>query len=64
MHFRYKFIYSLLVVIAAIGGYLYEDAAGLVGPKFAIPVLAIVMLIAVWIFPVVNRADVQESKGG
>ncbi|NYT83640.1 hypothetical protein H0A70_19340 [Alcaligenaceae bacterium] len=64
MHFRYKLIYSLLVIVAAIGGYLYEEGVGLVGPKFAVLALAFVMLIAVWIFPVVNRSDVQESKVG
>jgi hypothetical protein len=63
MPFRYKFIYSLLVIAAAIGGYLFENGAGLNGPKFAIPILAVVMLVAVWIFPVVNREDVQKSKG-
>ena len=57
MPFPVKLDLSLIVVAVAIAAYYFQDAAGQVGPKYAIMFLAPFMVVAMWIFPEVNRKD-------
>ena len=59
MPFPVKLTLSLIVLVVALGAYLYQDALGHVGPKYAILFLAPFMVVAMWIFPEVNRKDVS-----
>jgi hypothetical protein len=59
--FPVKLALSLIVIAVAIGAYLYQDALGHVGPKYAIMFLAPFMVVAMWIFPEVNRKDVTRG---
>ena len=52
-----KLALSVIVVAVAIAAYYFQDAAGQVGPKYAIMFLAPFMVVAMWIFPEVNRKD-------
>jgi hypothetical protein len=60
MPFPIKLTLSLIVIAVAIAAYLFQDAAGQVGPKYAIMFLAPFMVIAMWIFPEVNRKDTSQ----
>jgi hypothetical protein len=57
MPFPVKFTLSVIVLAVAIVAYFFQDAAGQVGPKYAIMFLAPFMIVAMWIFPEVNRKD-------
>jgi hypothetical protein len=60
MPFPVKLALSLIVIAVAIAAYYFQDAAGQVGPKYAIMFLAPFMVVAMWIFPEVNRKDVTR----
>ncbi|MGA7809972.1 hypothetical protein [Bradyrhizobium sp.] len=55
MPFHIKAALSIIVLLVAGAGYVYEDAIGMYGPKIAILLLAPFMVVAMWIFPEVNR---------
>ena len=57
MPFPVKLTLSLIVLVVAMAVYLHQDALGNVGPKYAIMFLAPFMVVAMWIFPEVNRKD-------
>ena len=58
---RVKLILSVLVVFVAAAGFCYQQALGQVGPKYAVAVLACIMVIAMWIFPEVKRVDPRKD---
>jgi uncharacterized membrane protein YfcA len=60
MPFPVKLALSVIVIAVAIAAYYFQDAAGQVGPKYAILFLAPFMVVAMWIFPEVNRKDVTR----
>jgi hypothetical protein len=55
MPFHIKTALSIVVLLVAGAAYLYEDAIGMNGPKIAILLLAPFMVVAMWIFPEVNK---------
>lgn len=63
MPFPIKFALSVVVVAVALAAYLFQDAAGQVGPKYAIMFLAPFMVVAMWIFPEVTRKDTRGGPG-
>jgi hypothetical protein len=64
MPFPVKFGLSVVVALAAIGGWLYMGHLGQIGPQRAVAFLGPFMIIALWIFPEVARhpADVKGPK--
>lgn len=48
---KFKLAISVLVAIAAIGGYLHQDGVGHTAQSFAALGLGVFMIIAVWLFP-------------
>jgi hypothetical protein len=55
MPFHIKMTLSIIVLLVACAAYFYEDAIEMHGPKIAILMLAPFMVVAMWIFPEVNR---------
>jgi len=55
MPFHIKTALSIIVLLVACAAYFYDDAIGMHGPKIAILPLAPFMVVAMWIFPEVNR---------
>jgi uncharacterized membrane protein YfcA len=53
-----KIMLSLLVLAVAAAGYVFQDSLGQVGPKYAVAFLGVFMVIAMWVFP-----EVQRRKG-
>lgn len=53
-----KILLSLVVLAVAAAGYVFQDSLGQVGPKYAVAFLGIFMVVAMWIFP-----EVQRRKG-
>lgn len=55
MPFPIKFGLSVIVLIVAALGFVFEFSLGKVGPSYAILFLAPFMIVAMWIFPEVHR---------
>lgn len=51
MPFPVKLGLSLLILIGAACGYAFQDSIGQNGPKYAVLLMGVVMLIGMWIFP-------------
>lgn len=52
---RIKIILSLVVLAVAIAGYAFQSMLGQEGPKYAVAFLGVFMVIAMWVFPEVQR---------
>ena len=52
-----KLALSLIVAIVAAIAYYVQADLGHVGPKYAIALLALFMLVGMWIFPEVKRRE-------
>jgi hypothetical protein len=50
-----KLILSLIVLAVAAAGYAFQAALGQEGPKYAVAFLGIFMVVAMWVFPEVQR---------
>ena len=50
-----KFILSLVVLAVAAAGYAFQGMLGQEGPKYAVAFLGVFMVIAMWVFPEVQR---------
>lgn len=55
MPFPIKLGLSVVVLLVAAAAYYVESSRGHVGPSYAILFLAPFMVVAMWIFPEVNR---------
>lgn len=53
-----KVILSLVVLAVAAAGYVFQSSLGLTGPKYAVAFLGLFMVVAMWMFP-----EVQRRKG-
>lgn len=53
-----KILLSLVVLAVAAAGYVFQDGLGLDGPKYAVAFLGAFMVVAMWVFP-----EVQRRKG-
>lgn len=54
---RVKLSISLLVILVAAAGYALQAHLGQSGPKYAVLFLGAFMVIAMWLFPEVNRKE-------
>ncbi|MCS0497227.1 hypothetical protein [Ancylobacter mangrovi] len=52
-----KLTISLIVILAAAAGYALQAHLGQVGPKYAVVLLGIFMVVAMWLFPEVTRDE-------
>ncbi len=59
---RIKAVLSLIVAVAAIAGYYFQDSLGQVGPSFAALVFGAVAIVSMWIFPEVSHKKGNESQ--
>lgn len=50
-----KILLSLIVAIATVGAYLFQDYLGQEGPKYAVLFLGPFMIFGMWLFPEVMR---------
>jgi hypothetical protein len=57
---RIKAIFSVLVAIAAIGGYVFQAKLGNTGPSYAALAFGVVSIVSMWIFPEVQRKKKEE----
>ncbi len=55
-----KFIFSIIVVLTAIGAYFFQAGLGHTGPSYAALVFGAIAIVAMWIFPEVSR---KKSEG-
>lgn len=55
MPFPVKLGLSVVVLLTAAAAFFFQQGAGQVGPSYAILFLAPFMVVAMWIFPEVNR---------
>jgi hypothetical protein len=60
MPFPIKTGLTLIVLLVAAGAYVFQDALGQIGPKYAVVFLGIFMAVAMWIFPEVSRKESQR----
>jgi hypothetical protein len=59
MPFHIKTALSIIVLLVGCAAFFYEDAIAMHGPKIAILLLAPFMVVAMWIFPEVNRRKAE-----
>lgn len=52
---RVKLILSLVVLAVAAAGYAFQAGLGMSGPKYAVAFLGVFMVVAMWVFPEVQR---------
>lgn len=50
-----KILLSVIVALATIGAYLFQDHLGQEGPKYAVLFLGPFMIFGMWLFPEVMR---------
>ncbi|MFG1346851.1 hypothetical protein V5F59_18330 [Xanthobacter autotrophicus DSM 431] len=50
-----KLMLSLVVLAVAAAGYVFQSSLGQVGPKYAVAFLGAFMVVAMWVFPEVQR---------
>ncbi|MGQ9367519.1 hypothetical protein [Azospirillum sp. ST 5-10] len=60
MPFPIKLTLSVAVLLVMVAAYVFQDAVGQTGPKYAVLFLGIFMTVALWVFPEVTR----DAKGG
>jgi membrane protein YdbS with pleckstrin-like domain len=59
---RIKVILSIIVVIAAIGGYFFQAGLGNTWPSFAALFFGAIAVISMWIFPEVSHKKNADTK--
>lgn len=64
-----KILLSLIVALATVGAYLFQDYLGQEGPKYAVLFLGPLMIFGMWLFPEVMRkgkpqADRRPARHG
>lgn len=55
-----KIILSLVVLAVAAAGYAFQAHLGQQGPKLAVAFLGIFMVVAMWVFPEVQRRPTDK----
>ena len=59
---RIKFILSVIVVLAAIGGYFFQAGLGNAGPSYAALAFGLIAVVSMWIFPEVTHKKDQDTS--
>jgi len=62
MPFRVKFLLSLAWLLTAAGGYAFTVHLGQTGPSYAVALLGVVAVFAMWVFPEVNKENTALLK--
>ena len=57
---RIKAIFSVIVALAAIAGYVFQAGLGHTGPSYAALVFGAISIVSMWIFPEVSRKRSRE----
>jgi hypothetical protein len=57
MPFPIKTGLTIIIILVAAAAYVFQDAIGQVGPKYAVLFLGAFMAAAMWIFPEVTRKE-------
>ncbi len=52
---KVKLIFSILVALAAVGGYFFQQSIGKIGPSYAALLFGVIAVVSMWIFPEVSR---------
>jgi hypothetical protein len=52
---RIKFVFSIVVVCAAMAGYTFQVSQGHIGPSYAALAFGLIAVVSMWIFPEVSR---------
>jgi hypothetical protein len=61
---RIKILLSIMVAIAAIGGYFFQASIGQIGPSYAALVFGAIAIISMWIFPEVQHKKRDTTTAG
>lgn len=59
-----KIVLSIIVALATVAGYLFQDYLGQEGPKYAVLFLGPLMIIGMWLFPEVMRKGKPQADRG
>ena len=57
-----KILLSLACLLTAAGGYLFMVHLGQTGPSYAVALLGVVAVFAMWVFPEVNKENTALLK--
>ncbi|MFG1421014.1 hypothetical protein [Roseixanthobacter liquoris] len=60
MPFPIKFGLSIIVLLVAAAGYALQAHLGQTTPKYAVAFLGIFMVVAMWVFPEVERKKIDR----
>ncbi len=60
---KVKVIFSIIVILAAIAGYMFQAAIGQTGPSYAALAFGALAAVSLWIFPEVSRRKSGGSGG-
>jgi hypothetical protein len=52
---RIKILLSVIVAIAAVAGYFFQNGIGQIGPSYAALAFGAIAIISMWIFPEVSH---------
>jgi hypothetical protein len=58
---RIKLIFSIIVVITSIAGYFFQEGLGHTGPSYAALAFGAIAVIAMWIFPEVQKKKTEDQ---
>jgi hypothetical protein len=53
-------MFSVIVAIAAVGGYFFQAGLGNTGPSYAALAFGAISIVSMWIFPEVSRKQSQD----
>ena len=62
MPFPIKLALSVVVALATLAGYYFQNYLDPIGPKYAILFLGAFMIVSMWIFPEVTRKGPNSRK--
>ncbi len=52
---KVKLFFSIVVALAAIAGYFFQQSIGKTGPSYACLLFGVIAVVSMWIFPEVSR---------
>lgn len=58
---KVKISISILVLLVAAAGFFFQAHLGQVGPKYAVLFLGVFAVVAMWIFPEVQRHKAADT---
>jgi uncharacterized membrane protein YfcA len=58
---KVKFIFSIIVALAAVAGYFFQQSAGNIGPSYAALLFGVIAVVSMWIFPEVSHKKTDDT---